>query len=169
MGHIIDRRRNWKGKSTGNRRKFIKRVEGQIKKALPDVISDGSIKDMATGKGKVKVPIKGIKEPKFRYDASTGKKEYIVPGNDRFQSGDKVPIPRKGGGGQGDGREGSKEGLGQDEFFVELDRDEFLKYFFEGLELPDLIKQDLEELVEESYKREGYTKYSTPSRLNINT
>ena len=169
MGHIIDRRRNWKGKSTGNRRKFIKRVEGQIKKALPDVISDGSIKDMATGKGKVKVPIKGIKEPKFRYDPSTGKKEYIVPGNDRFQSGDKVPRPRKGGGGQGDGREGSKEGLGQDEFFVELDRDEFLKYFFEGLELPDLIKQDLEELVEESYKREGYTKYSTPSRLNITT
>ena len=169
MGHIIDRRRNWKGKSTGNRRKFIKRVEGQIKKALPNVISDGSIKDMATGKGKIKVPIKGIKEPKFRYDPETGKKEYIVPGNDRFQKGDKVPRPRGGGGGTGDGREGSKDGLGQDEFFVELDRDEFLKYFFEGLELPDLLKQDLEELVEESYKREGYTKYSTPSRLNITT
>ena len=79
MSNIIDRRRNWKGKSTGNRRKFIKRVEGQIKKALPDVISNGSIEDMATGKGKVKVPIKGITEPKFRYDGETGKKEYIVP------------------------------------------------------------------------------------------
>ena len=66
MSHIIDRRQNSKGKSTGNRRKFIKRVEGQIKKALPDVISNGSIEDMATGKGKVKVPIKGINEPKFR-------------------------------------------------------------------------------------------------------
>jgi uncharacterized sporulation protein YeaH/YhbH (DUF444 family) len=29
---------------------------------------------MATGKGKVKVPIKGITEPKFRYNGETGEK-----------------------------------------------------------------------------------------------
>jgi hypothetical protein len=29
MGNIIDRRRNWKGKSTGNKSKFIKRVEAK--------------------------------------------------------------------------------------------------------------------------------------------
>ncbi len=168
MGHIVDRRRNWKGKSTGNRRKFIKRVEGQIKKALPDVISNGSIEDMATGKGKVKVPIKGITEPKFRYNGETGKKEYIVPGNDRFQQGDKVPRPRSQGGGDG-GRKGSKDGEGQDEFTVEISREEFLKYFFEDLELPDLLKNELEEIVEEKIKRTGYTKYSTPSRLNVTT
>ena len=168
MGHIVDRRRNWKGKSTGNRRKFIKRVEGQIKKALPDVISDGSIEDMATGKGKVKVPIKGITEPKFKYNGETGKKEYIVPGNDRFQQGDKVPRPRSQGGG-GEGRKGSKDGEGQDEFTVEISREEFLKYFFEDLELPDLLKNELEEIVEEKIKRTGYTKYSTPSRLNVTT
>jgi hypothetical protein len=75
MGHIIDRRRNFKGKSTGNKRKFVKRVEDKIRKALPKTISEGSIEDMATGKGKVKVPIKGIKEPKFRYDHDTGDKK----------------------------------------------------------------------------------------------
>mgnify|MGYP003637458549 FL=1 len=123
---------------------------------------------MATGKGKVKVPIKGITEPKFRYDGETGKKEYIVPGNDRFQKGDRVPRPRSQGGGSG-GRKGSKEGEGQDEFTVEISREEFLKYFFEDLELPDLLQSDLEEIVEEKIKRTGYTKHSTPSRLNVTT
>lgn len=169
MGHIIDRRRNFKGKSTGNKRKFVKRVEDKIRKALPKTISEGSIEDMATGKGKVKVPIKGIKEPKFRYDPNTGNKKYINPGNDQFQKGDKVNKPPKSGGQGGNGRNGSKEGLGEDEFYVELDRDEFLKYFFENLELPDLLKKDLEELVEHKLKRKGHTKDSTPSRLNIPT
>ena len=168
MSHIIDRRQNSKGKSTGNRRKFIKRVEGQIKKALPDVISNGSIEDMATGKGKVKVPIKGINEPKFRYDPKSGKKDYVVPGNDRFEKGDRVPKPNGGQGGGG-GRKGSKDGEGEDEFFVEISREEFLKYFFEDLELPDLLKNELEELVEEKIKRTGYTKHSNPSRLNVTT
>jgi len=169
MGHIIDRRRNFKGKSTGNKRKFVKRVEDKIRKALPKTISEGSIEDMATGKGKVKVPIKGIKEPKFKYDHDTGDKKYISPGNDQFQTGDKVNKPPKNGGKGGGGRQGSKEGLGEDEFYIELDRDEFLKYFFENLELPDLLKKDLEELVEHKLKRKGHTKDSTPSRLNITT
>jgi|TARA_R100000081_G_C4817671_1_gene176594 hypothetical protein len=169
MGHIIDRRRNFKGKSTGNKRKFVKRVEDKIRKALPKTISEGSIEDMATGKGKVKVPIKGIKEPKFRYDHNTGDKKYISPGNDQFQKGDKVNKPYGGRGQGGGGRQGSKDGLGEDEFYVELDREEFLKYFFENLELPDLLKKDLEELVEHKIKRKGHTKDSTPSRLNIPT
>lgn len=168
MGHIVDRRKNFKGKSTGNKRKFIKRVEDKIRKALPRAISKGSIEDMASGKGKVKVPIKGIKEPKFRYDNDTGDKKYISPGNDQFQKGDKVKKPYKGGG-QGSGRQGSKDGLGEDEFYVEIDRDEFLKYFFEDLELPDLLKKEVEELTEEKLKRKGHTKDSTPSRLNIST
>lgn len=167
MGHIIDRRRNFKGKSTGNKRKFVKRVEDKIRKALPKTISEGSIEDMATGKGKVKVPIKGIKEPKFRYDHDTGDKKFISPGNDQFQQGDRVNKPQKGGGKGGGGRQGSKDGDGEDEFYVELDREEFLKYFFEDLELPDLLKKDLEELVENKLKRKGHTKDSTPSRLNI--
>ena len=96
------------------------------------------------------------------------KKEYIVPGNDRFQKGDRVPRPRSQGGGSG-GRKGSKEGEGQDEFTVEISREEFLKYFFEDLELPDLLQSDLEEIVEEKIKRTGYTKHSTPSRLNVTT
>ena len=54
MSSIIDRRKNSNGKSTGNREKFLKRIKGQIKKSLPDVISNQSIKDIGNNKGKIK-------------------------------------------------------------------------------------------------------------------
>ena len=56
--------------------KFLKRVEGQIKKALPKIMESGSMKDLGSKDGKIKVPIKGIKEPKFKYNYKTGKKDY---------------------------------------------------------------------------------------------
>ena len=98
MSNIIDRRKNTKGKSTNNRQKFLRRVEDQIRKAIPDIISQEKIKD-ATNGGKVKVPIKGIKEPSFRHDPRSGKKHYVRPGNDQFREGDLVPKPEDGEGG----------------------------------------------------------------------
>ena len=47
-----------------------------------------------------------------------------------FKKGDKVKKPQQNGGQGGGGRQGSKEGLGEDEFYVELDREEFFKIFF---------------------------------------
>ena len=35
--NIVDRRGSSKGKSSENRQRLLKRVEGQIKKALPDI------------------------------------------------------------------------------------------------------------------------------------
>ena len=48
MSNIIDRRKNTKGKSLPNRQKFLKRVEGQIKKALPKLMERGSMKDLGS-------------------------------------------------------------------------------------------------------------------------
>lgn len=105
MSHIVDRRKNDKGKSTGNRQKFLKRVENQIKRAIPSIISQESIKDSSTG-GSVKVPVRGLDEPSFRHDPKTGKKQIVRPGNDRYNEGDRIPKP-KGGGGSGSGGKGS--------------------------------------------------------------
>lgn len=165
MSTFIDRRKNTSHKSIGNRQKFLKRIQGQIKKALPDVISGQNIKDISTN-GKVKVPIKGIKEPEFRFNPKTGKKEYIKPGNDQFNSGDRIPKPfdEEGEG----GNEGSNNpDITQDEFVVQLDKDEFLEYFFEDLELPNLIKKDLESIINYKRVRAGFVPVGPPERLNI--
>ncbi|ARS35225.1 YeaH/YhbH family protein [Pontibacter actiniarum] len=168
MSHIIDRRKNDKGKSTGNRQKFLKRVESQIKKAIPDIISQESIKDSSTG-GSVKVPVRGLDEPSFRHDPKTGKKYIIKPGNDRFNEGDRVPKPKGGAGGSGKGKGSNSPEVTEDEFTVVLSREEFLKYFFDDLALPNLVKKLMDSTENFESRRAGYTKDSVPSRLNIKT
>ncbi|MBT30174.1 MAG: hypothetical protein CMO01_10990 [Thalassobius sp.] len=167
MSIIIDRRKNNKGKSHNNRQKFLKRVEGQIKRAIPDIISKESIKDSNTG-GKVKVPVKGIKEYSFSHDPSSGNKKVVRPGNDKFIEGDRIPKPQ-GGKGSGRGKGSNSPEVTEDEFLVELSREEFLKYFFEDLELPNMVKKYMESTEDYQTRRAGYIKYGNPSKLNIKT
>ena len=65
MAHIIiDRRKNDRGKSTDNRRRFVKRVKDQVKDAVKDAIRSGSIKDMLSNKGKkITIPGRGLNKP----------------------------------------------------------------------------------------------------------
>lgn len=167
MSNIIDRRKNTKGKSINNRQKFLRRVEDQIRKAIPDIISQERIKD-ASGGGKVKVPVRGVKEPSFRHDPRSGKKHYVRPGNDKFSEGDRIPKPDEDEG-SGQGRGSNSPGTTEDDFTVILSREEFLKYFFEDLELPNLVKKYMESTVSYRNRRAGYTRNSIPSRLNIKT
>jgi uncharacterized protein len=166
MGNIVDRRKNTKGKSTGNRQKFLKRVEDQIKKAIPDIMSQESIKDAGSG-GSVSVPVRGIDEPSFEYQPGSGRKHIVRPGNDKFNEGDRIPKPEGEGRGSGRGKGSNSPEITQDEFTVVLSREEFLKYFFDDLALPNLLKKFMESTYSYSYKRAGYTKDSIPSRLNI--
>ena len=166
MSIIIDRRKNPGGKSTNNRQKFLKRIEGQIKKALPNIMSQEGIKDSKNG-GAVKIPVKGLKEPAFRHDPATGNKNIIKPGNEKFVTGDRIPKPDGGGGGSGKGKGSNQPGSTEDEFSVILSREEFLQYFFDDLELPNLVKEFMESTVDYKNRRAGYIKDSVPSRLNI--
>lgn len=166
MSNIIDRRKNNKGKSTNNRQKFLRRVEDQIKKAIPDILSQESIKDSDSG-GNVKVPVRDLEEPSFRHDPKSGKRYLVKPGNDRYNEGDKVPKPREGGEGSGRGKGSNSPEVTEDEFTVVLSREEFLKYFFEDLALPNLVKKLMETTENYHLRRAGFTKDSVPSRLNI--
>lgn len=163
--NIVDRRNNPKGRSSGNRHKFLKRVEDQIKKALPSIVDGNNIKDLTSGKGKVKIPIKGIDEPEFTYDPKSGKKNIIAPGNNRYSEGDTIPKPQDG---QGRGRKGSKDGdPTEDDFFISVSMEEFAEYFFADLELPNLVKKYLQSIDDYKKKRTGYVTDGMPSRLNV--
>ena len=162
---IIDKRFNDKGKSTGNKKKFLRRVEGQIKKAIPNIVDGTSIKDILDSKGKIKVPIRDIEEHTFVYDRKTGNKKYIHTGNKEYVPGDGIPKPDDG---EGRGRKGSNDPTkGEDGFVVSISREEFLQYFFDDLELPDMVLKRMKDNVEWKRHRAGFIQYGAPSKLSV--
>ncbi len=162
MVQIVDRRKNGRGKSTENRQKFLERVKDAIKDQLPDIISQRKIKDMDSGGADIVVK-KNLREPSFRHGRG-GDGDYVVPGNRKHVPGDKIPKPPEGGSGRG----GSEEGQWEDEFIVNLSRAEFLHYFFEGLELPELTKKSLLSKEYEIQRHHaGYVIQGSPHNLNI--
>jgi len=162
---IIDRRLNGKKKSIVNRQRFIRRFKSQIRKAAGEAVGARSITDTTSGE-KINIPARDISEPVFHHGAG-GRRTRIYTGNKEFVTGDRVPRPAGGGGQGGGGPEASDEAGGEDEFVFELSRDEFLECFFEDLELPDLIKTQIKQVVEYRNVRAGYTRDGVPAKINI--
>ena len=162
---IVDRRLSGKNKSAVNRRRFIRRFKAQIKKAASDAVADRSITDMESGE-KVNIPARDITEPVFR-NGPGGRRETIFPGNTEFVAGDEIPRPPGGASGQGQGDKAGDGGEGTDDFVFQLSREEFLEFFFEDLELPDLIKTQLTAISDHKWVRAGYTSDGVPANINV--
>lgn len=164
--NIVDKRNNPKGKSSPNRQKLLKRIGHKIKKAMPDIIKNNGVKDLTSSKKGVKIPVKGINEPQFSYEGGSGDNKRVHPGNKEYIPGDKVRKPREGEG-QG-GQKGSNDPtITEDDFTISISREEFLDYFFDDLELPDMIKKHLNSVVDFKQRRAGFTNAGTPNRLNV--
>lgn len=164
MAYLIDRRLQSKNKSAVNRERFLRRYKGQIKEAVERAIKGRSITDIANGE-KVSIPAKDVNEPSFGH-ARGGIWESVSPGNKDYLKGDKVQRP-KGGSGSGKGKAGNSEDTTQDDFVFELSREEFMNYFFEDLELPNMIKTQLASTTEFKSQRAGYTMSGTPANIHV--
>ena len=165
MFHIIDRRKNPKGKSIGNRQRFMRRAKAQIKKAVEDTIKTRGITDIDNG-DQITIPGKTLREPGFHHAGRGGDRNYVLPGNKKFVPGDRIARPNGGDAGAG-GSQASPDGEGEDEFQFVLTRDEFLDIFFEDLELPDLLKKSLKQTTAFRTARAGYSVEGSPANLNL--
>lgn len=164
MVHLIDRRVQGKNKSAPNRERFLRRYKGQIKEAVARAIKGRSITDIESGE-KITIPVKDVNEPTFGH-AHGGVWETVQPGNQEYLKGDQIARP-KGGGGSGKGQAGNSDDLSEDEFGFQLSREEFLNYFFEDLELPNLVKTQLASTTDFKSQRAGYTTSGTASSLHV--
>ena len=165
MTQIIDRRLNGKKKSIVNRQRFIRRFKSQIRKAASEAIAGRSITDTTSGE-KVNIPARDLSEPVFRHGAG-GRRTQVYPGNTDFVSGDRIKRPLGGADGAGSGGDPGDQAGAEDDFVFELSRDEFLEFFFEDLELPDLVKTQLKQVVEYRNVRAGFTRDGVPANMNI--
>ena len=163
MPNFIDRRLNPKDKSLGNRQRFLKRARDELKRAINERVKSGKI-DTADTDQTIRIPTKGIGEPTFQRATHTGTREEVLPGNKVFGTGDRIPRPAAGG---GKGTEPSASGEGEDDFQFALTREEVLDLFFEDLELPDLVKLNLKEVVTFRPRRAGYTMSGNPTSISV--
>ena len=160
---ITDRRKNPKGKSLVNRQRFLKRHARQMKAAIQAKIRESDVEDIGSDRPKkIKISTQATDQPVFRH-GDGGTRERVVPGNKEFRPGDTIPRPP---GGAGGGSKGSPDGDGDDEFAFEISQEEFLHCFFEGLELPDMVKKVLAGDDAFKLQRAGFSTEGTPSNLD---
>src|SRR5580700_9931060 len=94
MSTIIDRRRNDKNKSAGNRSRYVRRVKDQVKEAVKDIIREGGIDDnIGGGDKKVRISRKGLSKPQFQHHSRGGIRDIVLPGNKDFTQGDRILRP----------------------------------------------------------------------------
>ena len=163
MPQLIDRRLNPRDKSLGNRQRFLKRARAQIKDAVDRSVNGHGIADAGKG-GKIGIVSKGINEPRFRRGEG-GSRQWVLPGNKQFISGDEVEKPSGGSG--GGGKQASGDGDAQDDFVFTLTQDEFLDILFDDLELPDLVKSSIRDHCASEPRRAGYTNSGPTPNLNV--
>lgn len=164
MTTIVDRRRSPRGKSLGNRQRFVHRARAHIRRALKENLKQRGVTDAESGET-VSIPSDDVHEPRFVQDCHAGKRRHVLPGNREFLEGDRIPRP-SGGNGNG-GSQGSHEGEGEDAFTFALSRDEFLDIFFEDLELPDMVKHRLASEKASKPQRAGYSVEGPANRMNL--
>jgi len=161
--HIIDRRLNPGGKSFANRQRFLRRARAQVRRAVREASSTRSIKDAGKG-GEVSIPAGGVHEPHLRRSSQGGSRDYVLPGNKKYITGDSIPRPEQGG---GQGSKASDSGDGEDEFRFALTDEEYLDLYLEDLELPDLAKRQIAGAKAVQWRQAGYSVSGPPSRISV--
>jgi len=166
MTHFIDRRLNPKGKSLGNRQRFLRRARAQIREAVQKSLKDSAVADIEKNR-KIRISTKGTKEPRFRLDPRAGgEHDFVLPGNKEFTPGDEIKKPPSGEGGR-TGKQAADFAEGDDDFEFTMTQEEVLDIFFEDLELPNLVRTTLKETPSKVWKRAGITTAGSPTQINL--
>jgi uncharacterized sporulation protein YeaH/YhbH (DUF444 family) len=166
MTQFIDRRLNPKGKSLGNRQRFLRRARTQIREAVQKSLKDSAVADIQKNR-KIKISTKGTREPRFRLDPkSGGEHDFVLPGNKEFAPGDEIKKPPNGEG-SGRGKDAADFAEGDDDFEFTMTQEEVLDIFFEDLELPNLVRTTLKETPNKTWRRAGITTAGSPTQINL--
>lgn len=149
------------GRAGEDRRRHRQLVEESIKKNLGKIIAEERIIGQS-GRKKVKIPIRGLKEYQFIYGRNQAG---VGTGKGTEKRGD--VVQNQGGGvnrgiGPGAGNE-----PGEDIYETEITLEELAHYLFDDLKLPDLERKKLAEIetVIASQRFLGYQRKGPPPRL----
>lgn len=140
-----------------------RKVKEAIRKNLADLVSEESI-IMPQGDKVIKVPIRSLDEPKFRYN--TKDKPQVGQGQGGTQVGDVIGKAGQGdANGPGKGREAGDQ-PGTDYYEAELTIDELAELVFEDLKLPKLKPKAAPDMTVEDVRFEDVRKQGMISNVD---
>lgn len=148
-------------RSARDRLRHRQKIKDSIRDNIADIIAEESI--IGRDRDKIiKIPIRSIKEYRFIYGDNN---EGVAQGNGKQKPGDVVDKgPPDGGGGLGSGG-GNEPGVDAIETDVTLD--ELIDLMFDDLDLPDLERKQLKQVVtDQAKKRKGHRKQGIRPRLD---
>jgi sporulation protein YhbH len=149
-------------RSASDRARHKKKIEKAIREGIHDIVADESIIGQ-DGKKKIKIPVKGIKEFRFVYgDNDTNKQVGSAPGKN-IRKGQQIGKADQQGQKPG-GKPGSESG--EEYYDVEISLEELAAYLFDSLNLPDLERKRLTNIMGEKMKRHGYRNQGIRPRLD---
>ena len=148
-------------RSAGDRQRHRQKVRESIRDNIADLIAEESI----IGKDKdkiIKVPIRGVKEYRFIYGENV---PGVGQGDGSSQPGQVIGRSQGEGRGQGQDKAGDQPGV--DYYETDVTLEELIEIMFEDLELPDMERKILREVMSERLsKRKGYRRAGIRIRLD---
>jgi len=146
-------------RSSEDRRRHKELVGESIKKNIGSIISEESIIGQS-GRKKIKIPVRGIKEYSFIYGKNT---KGAATGDGDEKRGDVVGEDVEG---RNFGHGGAGDQEGEDIYETEITVEELVNYLFDDLDLPDLDRKRISEIESDNgYRKLGYQRKGIPPRL----
>lgn len=147
MSQFSITRQDWSLHRKGeiDKQRHQEKVREAIKRNLADIVSEESI-IMGDGKKVIRIPIRSLDEPHFRFDQ--GKKKHAGQGSGKSKVGDVLGSdPQQAGPDKG---KGAGEQPGIDYYETDITIDELAQLIFEDLGLPNLEQKKKPELASEA-------------------
>jgi len=164
MGSVFSHHSTNADRSAGDRRRHKNKIEKAIREGIHDIVAEESIIGQ-NGKKKIRIPVKGIKEYKFVYGSNGGGEAAGAGGEADIQKGKKYSKGNKKKKAQGSGDKAGNE-KGEEFYEVEVTLEELTEYLFKDLNLPELEKKQMKEIMSQQYKRKGYRNEGIRPRLS---
>ena len=151
-------------RAASDRTRHRQKIEKAIKESIRDVIAEESIIGQS-GKKKIRIPVKGIKEHRFVYGANEKNKRVGSAQGKDIKKGQRIGHRRRTSPQPGqEDKPGNKPG--EEMYEIEMSLEELAGYLFNDLELPELEKKNFKFTTQEKMKRKGKRPYGIRPRLS---
>tara|TARA_R110000803_G_scaffold33013_3_gene72418 strand:- start:1497 stop:2684 length:1188 start_codon:yes stop_codon:yes gene_type:complete len=149
-------------RASSDRSRHRHKIEKAIKESIKDVVAEESIIGQS-GKKKIRIPVRGIKEHRLVYGSNEKNKRVGSAQGVDVKKGQQIGKKQ-----QKKSSQGNKPGdqPGEETYEIEMSLEELAEYLFADLNLPDLEKKRFKFITEEKMKIKGKRPYGIRPRLS---